>query len=157
MPHFILEYSRNLEPELDVPELFRKLRTAALETGVFPPGGIRFRAYPCETYLVADGKPENAFVHLTLKLGHGRTLDVRRSAGEKLFSALTEHLNPIYEKRPLAISFEMRELDPELSFKKNNLHKSGVQLETSAPRASGASTARMRRAVRGRGGGAPRH
>jgi 5-carboxymethyl-2-hydroxymuconate isomerase len=60
---------------------------------------------------------------LTLKLGHGRPLDVRRSAGEKLFSALTEHLNPIYEKRPLAISFEMRELDPELSFKKNNLHE----------------------------------
>ena len=122
MPHFILEYSRNLEPELDVADLFRKLRAAALDTGIFPNAGIRFRAYPCETYLVADGKPENAFVHLTLKLGHGRTLDVRRSAGEKLFTALTGHLNPIFEKRPLAISFEMRELDPELSFKKNNLH-----------------------------------
>jgi len=123
MPHFILEYSRNLEPELDVEGLFRRLRTTALETGIFPPGGIRFRAYPCDLYLVADGSPENAFVHLTLKLGHGRPLDVRRSAGEKLFSVLTEHLNPIYEKRPLAISFEVRELDPELSFKKNNLHR----------------------------------
>jgi 5-carboxymethyl-2-hydroxymuconate isomerase len=49
MPHFILEYSRNLEPELDVDALFVRLRTAALETGIFPPGGIRFRAYPCET------------------------------------------------------------------------------------------------------------
>ena len=124
MPHFILEYSRNLEPELDVEGLFRALRTAALETGIFPPGGIRFRAYACETYLVADGNPENAFAHLTLKLGHGRPIDVRRSAGEKLFSALTEYLNPIYGKRPLAISFEMRELDPELSFRRNNLHSS---------------------------------
>lgn len=122
MPHFILEYSRNLEPELDVDALFRTLRSAALEIGIFPPGGIRFRSYPCETYLVADGKPENAFVHLTLKLGHGRSLDVKKSAGEKLFAALTEQLNPIFETRPLAISFEMRELDPELSFKKNNLH-----------------------------------
>jgi len=123
MPHFILEYSRNLEPELDVQALFRTLRSAALETGIFPPGGIRFRAYPCEIYLVANGNPENGFVHLTLKLGHGRPIDVRRSAGEKLFAALTEYLNPIYERRPLAISFEMRELDPELSFKKNNLHE----------------------------------
>jgi 5-carboxymethyl-2-hydroxymuconate isomerase len=123
MPHFILEYSRNLEPELDVQALFRTLRSAALETGIFPPGGIRFRAYPCEIYLVANGNPENGFVHLTLKLGHGRPIDVRRSAGEKLFAALTEHLNPIYERRPLAISFEMRELDSELSFKKNNLHE----------------------------------
>ena len=66
--------------------------------------------------------PENAFVHLTLKLGHGRSIDVKKSVGEKLFAALTEQLNPIFETRPLAISFEMRELDPELSFKKNNLH-----------------------------------
>jgi 5-carboxymethyl-2-hydroxymuconate isomerase len=123
MPHFILEYSRNLEPELDVDELFVRLRAAALETGIFPPGGIRFRAYPCETYLVADGDPRNGFVHLTLKLGHGRSIEVKKSAGEKLFAALTGHLNPIFEKRPLAISFEMRELDPELSFKKNNLHR----------------------------------
>jgi 5-carboxymethyl-2-hydroxymuconate isomerase len=123
MPHFILEYSKNLEPGLDVRELFHALRAAALETGIFPAAGIRFRAYPCETYHVADGKPENGFAHLTLKLGHGRPLDVRRSVGEKLFAVLTEHLNPIFESRPLAISFEMRELDPELSFKKNNLHR----------------------------------
>jgi 5-carboxymethyl-2-hydroxymuconate isomerase len=120
MPHFILEYSRNLE--LDVPALFRKLRAAALETGIFPLGGIRFRAIACDDYLVADGKPENAFVHLTLKLGHGRSLEVRRRAGERLFSSLTEHLNSAFEARPLAISFEMTELDPELSFKKNNIH-----------------------------------
>jgi 5-carboxymethyl-2-hydroxymuconate isomerase len=62
-------------------------------------------------------------VHLTLKLGQGRSLEVRRAAGEKLFEVLTRTLDPIFEKRPLAISFEMRELDPDLSFKKNNLHQ----------------------------------
>ncbi|MGH9390995.1 MAG: 5-carboxymethyl-2-hydroxymuconate Delta-isomerase, partial [Vicinamibacteria bacterium] len=51
MPHFVLEYSRNLEGELDVPELFRELRTAALDIGIFPKAGIRFRAYPCDLYL----------------------------------------------------------------------------------------------------------
>jgi 5-carboxymethyl-2-hydroxymuconate isomerase len=121
MPHFILEYSRNLEGELRLQALFRELRAAALETGIFPLAGVRFRAHACHSYLIADGNPDNAFVHLTLKLGHGRPLDVRRSVGEKLFAVLTEHLNPIYERRPLAISFEMRELDPELSFKKNNI------------------------------------
>jgi 5-carboxymethyl-2-hydroxymuconate isomerase len=123
MPHFILEYSRNLEGELRLRALFRELRAAALETGIFPLAGIRFRAHACHSYLIADGNPENAFVHLTLKLGHGRSLDVRRSVGEKLFAALTEHLNPIYQSRPLAISFEMSELDPELSFRKNNIHR----------------------------------
>jgi 5-carboxymethyl-2-hydroxymuconate isomerase len=121
MPHFVLEYSANLE--LDVAELLRKLRSTALETGIFPLGGIRFRAIRCEDYLVGDGDPENAFVHLTLKLGHGRPLEVRKEAGEAIFRTLTEHLNPIYERRPLAISFEISELDPELSFKRNNLHE----------------------------------
>lgn len=121
MPHFILEYSANLE--LDLPELFRKLRSTALETGIFQPGGFRFRAIRCDDYLVADGDPENAFVHLTLKLGHGRPLKVRREAGEAIFRTLTEHLRPIFDHRPLAISFEMAELDPELSFKQNNIHE----------------------------------
>jgi 5-carboxymethyl-2-hydroxymuconate isomerase len=123
MPHFIIEYSRNLDGELRFHALFRELRAAALETGIFPLAGIRFRAYACHSYLIADGDPENAFVHLTLKLGHGRSIAVRRAAGEKLFDALTRALDPIFQKRPLAISFEMRELDPDLSFKKNNLHQ----------------------------------
>jgi 5-carboxymethyl-2-hydroxymuconate isomerase len=123
MPHFILEYSRNLDGEIRLQALFRELRAAALETGIFPLAGIRFRAQVCHSYLIADGNPENAFVHLTLKLGQGRSLEVRRAAGEKLFEVLTRTLDPIFEKRPLAISFEMRELDPDLSFKKNNLHQ----------------------------------
>jgi 5-carboxymethyl-2-hydroxymuconate isomerase len=123
VPHFILEYSANLEPELSVPELFEKLRSTALATGIFPLGGIRFRAVRCDDYLVADGAPENAFVHLTLKLGHGRPLETRREAAEAIFRALTECLGPIFDRRPLGISFEMAELDPELSFKRNNLHE----------------------------------
>jgi 5-carboxymethyl-2-hydroxymuconate isomerase len=121
MPHFVLEYSANLE--LDIPELFRKLRSTALETGIFPLGGIRFRAIRCDDYLVADGDPENAFVHLTLKLGHGRPLAVRKEAGEAIFRALADHLKPVFDRRPLAISFEMAELDPELSFKANSIHE----------------------------------
>jgi 5-carboxymethyl-2-hydroxymuconate isomerase len=123
VPHFILEYSANLEPELSVPELFKKLRATALETGIFPLGGIRFRALRCDDYLVADGDPENAFVHLTLKIGHGRPLETRKEAAEAIFRTLIEHLSPIFDRRPLGISFEMAELDPELSFKRNNLHE----------------------------------
>ena len=122
MPHFILEYSSNLAGELDLPSLFRALHATAVETGVFPLGGIRFRAVRCDDYLIADGNPENAFVHLTLKMGHGRPLDVRKAAGEKLFAAMCDHLHPNYQRRPLGISFEISELNPELNYKKNNMH-----------------------------------
>ncbi len=123
MPHFIVEYSSNLDDEIKIQRLFGKLQDTALETGVFPLGGIRFRAVRCEDYLIADGDRENAFVHMTLKLGHGRDTDTRKMVGEQLFETLRKHFEKIFKNRPLAISFELIELDEQLSFKENNIHK----------------------------------
>jgi 5-carboxymethyl-2-hydroxymuconate isomerase len=95
---------------------------AALATGVFPIGGIRTRAYAAEDYVIADGHPENAFVHLSLKVGHGRDLQTRKRACEAIFEAACRYLEPIFEAIPLGISLEMQEIDPVLTFKKNNLH-----------------------------------
>ncbi|MFT5131890.1 MAG: 5-carboxymethyl-2-hydroxymuconate isomerase [Gammaproteobacteria bacterium] len=123
MPHFIVEYSANLQKDIKIGKLFEKLQDTALETGVFPLGGIRFRAIRCEDYLIADGDPDNAFVHMTLKLGHGRDIKVREKVGEKLFATLKQHFEKTFKNRPLAVSFELIELHPELNFKENNIHK----------------------------------
>ncbi len=122
MPHFILEYSANLDDDLDLDGLFKALHGTAMETGVFALGGVRFRAHRCEHYLVADGDPDNAFVHLTARIGRRRDPDVRREIGEQLFNSLVEHLDGLYRQRPLAISFEVTELTFGLSFRKNNIH-----------------------------------
>jgi 5-carboxymethyl-2-hydroxymuconate isomerase len=123
MPHFMLEYSANLDDEIRIQKLFGKLQDTALETGVFPLGGIRFRANRCEDYLIAEGNADNAFVHMTLKLGHGRDIEIRKEVGEKLFNTLKEHFENVYKKRPLAVSFELVELHAELNYKENNIHK----------------------------------
>ena len=123
MAHFIVEYSANLDRQFNVQDLLGKLHAAAVATGVFPLGGIRLRAVRCEEYLVADGNPENAFVHVTVRMGHGRPLDVRKEVGRKLFAAFTDCMAEIYASRPLGLSLDLSELDPELSFKQNNMHK----------------------------------
>ena len=123
MPHFILEYSANVKDELNLDGLFKALHETALETGVFPLGGIRFRAVRCDDYLIADADPENAFVHLTAKIGRRREPDVRQVVAEKIFNTLVEYLDPLYQERPLAISFELTELTMGLSFRKNNIHE----------------------------------
>ena len=56
-------------------------------------------------------------------IGHGRALDVQQRAGEQLFATLTEHLELLYAKSPLAISLNVQEFHPVLNFKKNNLHE----------------------------------
>lgn len=122
MPHILIEYSANLEGQLDFPVVLNALADAAVATGVFPLGGIRIRAYATTHYRIADGHPDNAFVHVLLKLGHGRDAATRQRACEAIFSTLSEQLENAYRRLPLGISLEMQEIDPVLTFKRNNLH-----------------------------------
>lgn len=123
MAHIVIEYSAGLRGRLDLPALLGAVHQAALSTGVFPIGGIRTRAYEAEHYLIADGHPDNAFVHLSLKVGHGRDLETRRRACEMIFEAMCRHLAPLFETLPVGISLEMQEIDPVLTYKRNNLHE----------------------------------
>jgi 5-carboxymethyl-2-hydroxymuconate isomerase len=123
LPHLIVEYSANIESDIALDELLDKLHERALETGVFPLGGLRVRAHRADKFRIADKSPENGFVHVTALIGHGRALDVQQRAGEQLFATLTEHLAPLYARSPLAISLNIQEFHPVLNFKKNNLHE----------------------------------
>lgn len=122
MPHFYAECTHNIREEARLPELFAKVNQTLAETGVFPIGGIRSRAIWLDTWQVADGKQDYAFVHMTLKIGHGRTLEVRKQVGERLFEMIKAHFSDLMDQRYLALSFDMEEIDPNLSFKQNNIH-----------------------------------
>ncbi len=121
MPHFIMEYSANLDDKLEIPLLFEKLAEAAVATGVFPLAGIRCRAHRCEDYRVADGNPDFGFVHLHVKLGTGRTEQEKEGAAKAVFDTLSAYLQPLYDQSGLAISFEMTELPVSLKYNQNNL------------------------------------
>lgn len=123
MPHFIMEYSANLDDDLDIPVLFEKLNTAAIATGVFPIGGIRTRAVRCEHFRVGEGDPENTFIHLTAKVGAGREPEVLKAASDKVFEVFTEVLQPVFDNRYMSIGFEVIELHPERNYRKNNIHE----------------------------------
>ena len=123
MPHLYVEYSANTEEKLDIDGLLDTLYGTALDSGVFPLGGIRVRGQRIENYRIADCAPENAYIHVTALLGFGRPLDVRRSVGEALFAALCGYCEQCVSQHPLALSLTMQELHPELNFKQNNLHE----------------------------------
>lgn len=123
MPHLIVEYSANIEDQIALDALLDKLHTCALGTGVFPLGGLRVRAHRADAFRIADKAPDNGFVHVTALIGHGRPLDVQQRAAEELFAVLTKHLEPLYDKSPLALSLNVQEFHPVLNFKKNNLHE----------------------------------
>lgn len=81
MPHFIAECTENIREQADLPGLFSKVNEALAASGIFPIGGIRSRAHWLDTWQMADGKHDYAFVHMTLKIGAGPAWRaVRKSA-----------------------------------------------------------------------------
>lgn len=121
MPHFIVEYSANLEPAVNIGELLSCVHKAAVVSGIFPLKGMRTRAARRDYFEIADGHADNAFVHITARIGQGRSVEVRQQASELIYEAACEYLRPVFEQRPLAISFEMQEIDADTSFKFNNI------------------------------------
>ena len=122
MPHFTIEYSANLDGRVDMGKVVEIVRKAAVETGIFPIGGIRVRAIRCEHYAIADGSAQSGFLAMLLRLGEGRDLATRKKAGEHIFKALSDYLDPVFVKSKLALSFDMQINDKETSWKRNNIH-----------------------------------
>ena len=122
MPHFTIEYSANLDESIDMGEVVEIVRQAAVDSGIFPLGGIRVRAVRCEHYAIADGNPNLGFLDLVLRLGEGRDLATRKKAGEHIFKALSAFLDPVFAKSKFALSFDMQINDKETSWKRNNIH-----------------------------------
>lgn len=123
MPHFKIEYSANLDMAVDMTDLCDVVREAALETGIFPVGGLRVRAVRCEHYSIADDDPDNAFIDIAGKVGVGREERVRKAAAIMMFQRVEKFLEPHFEERPLALSFEIRELDENTNMKRNSIHE----------------------------------
>ena len=129
MPHFTIEYSANLDRRLDMAAVCEVVRKAAVETGIFPLGGIRVRAVRCEHYAIADGRKDFSFLDMVLRLGEGRDLATRKKAGEHVFEALSKHLDSVFAAGKFALSFDMQINDKETSWKRNNIHEA-LKVET---------------------------
>ena len=98
MPHFSAECTCNIKDEVKLDELFDKVNQALGTSGQFPLGGIRSRAIFLDTYQMADGAHDYAFVHMTLKIGAGRDMETNKQTGKMLFDIITKHFAPLQKK-----------------------------------------------------------
>ena len=116
-----MEYSSNLEEVVDIAALCDQLRITGIETGVFPMAGIRVRALRADHQSIADGDPRHGFIDISIRLRGGREMDAKKAATAAVFKAAETFLAPVLETRPMALSLEMRDIDPELSPKLNTI------------------------------------
>ena len=122
MPHFSIEYSANLDERVDMQALCALISRTVLETGLFEVGAVRVRAFRAEAYSIADALSENGFIDMSFRIGQGRTDEEKRRTGETIFKAVGDYLAPLFDTPHFALSLEIREIHPDLSWKKNAIH-----------------------------------
>jgi 5-carboxymethyl-2-hydroxymuconate isomerase len=122
MPHITVEYSANLDAELNMTALCGDIKQTLLASGLFELGAVRVRAFKAEAYAITDDHPANAFADVSVRIGAGRSDVEKKRLGEALFAMLTERFGALLGQPHFALSLEIREIDPELSWKKNSMH-----------------------------------
>ena len=123
MPHFIVEYTDNIKDEVNIAKLFEEIHKVLIaKDTVFPIGGIRSRAIEVHDYRIADGAEDDAFVHAVLKIGAGRSEDIKKEVCDALFEVIKEHFSPLMSNRYLALSMELIEFSEAGTYKQNNIH-----------------------------------
>ena len=122
VPHLTLQYSANLEAQCDLSALCGQLNDAMVETGIFPLGGIRVRAFAANHVSIADKHPNNAFAAIQLFIGAGRALEDKQRAGARITAVAEDFFAPQLADGHFMLSVDMFENDPALSWKVNSIH-----------------------------------
>lgn len=128
MPHLVILYTANLEGQTDMGALCRELADTMLEQRdesgeqVFPTGGTRVLAYPAPHYAVADSQRDYAFVYLNLRMGYGRSDEVKQRAGDRLLARAKAHFEPLFASRHLGITLQIDEGAEVFNAKHSNIH-----------------------------------
>lgn len=115
MPHFQIEYSGNLEKTVDFAGLCEAVRAKAVAHDAFPLAGVRVRATRVDHYAIADGDPKHGFIDISIRLRGGRPDDIKEDATRQIFESAKNFLAAAMASNSIALSLEMRDIDPELS------------------------------------------
>jgi 5-carboxymethyl-2-hydroxymuconate isomerase len=123
MPHVIVEYSVNIEAEITPQRLVEEIHGAAIASGIAEPVAVRTRLKRREHFRVGDGSPENAFVHIDIRARKGRTLEQKKHAVQTIYDSANKTLEPVFRARPLALTVEIHEIDPETRLLRNGMRE----------------------------------
>ena len=123
MPHLMIDYSANVEPDVDIGGLCNTLRDVAASIDAFPLAGVKVRAVRVEHYAIADGNPKHGFIDISVRIREGRDMETKQNAAQKIFDAANEFVADVMRRRSLALSLELRDIDAALSPKSGSIRK----------------------------------
>ena len=117
MPHTILEYSDNILDRADFQPLWAKLHPVLVATAHCRLQDIKSRAYRCEAFRMADGDPDCAFAHLTIRLLEGRDPEALAQIGEAALEVMKAHFGATLTGRQCDLTVELVDMRKTAYFK----------------------------------------
>jgi 5-carboxymethyl-2-hydroxymuconate isomerase len=119
----MIDYSVNVETDVDIGALCDTLRDVAASIDAFPLAGVKVRAVRVDHYAIADGNPEHGFIDISVRIREGRDMETKQNAAQKIFDAANEFVADVMRRRSLALSLELRDIDAALSPKSGSIRK----------------------------------
>lgn len=119
MPHLTLEYSDNIE--VDVQPLLARLHEEVVATGAINLKGIKSRAIKHTQYRIADGDPDYAFVHVGLLIREGRPIEIQKETTQRVMNVLKETFGYLFEKRKLSLTVDLKEMRDGIALTEHNI------------------------------------
>lgn len=113
MPHFVIEYSRDVEDHYDIKKVMQIAYESGVKSGVMQAVDIKVRAKPYDHYRMLND--DDSFVHTTVFLLAGRTDEQKEHVALTLRKNLTNYLTQI-----TAVSIDIRDMNP-VAYKKRLL------------------------------------
>lgn len=121
MPHFSIQHSDNI-PVARMSAFCDGVHAVIVSVGLYPLAGIRVRAISCPISVIADKHPSNAFVDMVFRIGAGRSANDKSDTGRKIMAFAERFFAADLAQPHFALSLEIVEIDPVLSWKTNSIH-----------------------------------
>ena len=119
MPHLTLEYTDNIEVEIQ--PLLARLHEEVVATGAISLKGIKSRAICHTQYRIADGNPDYAFVHVGLLIREGRPLDTQKEATRRVMAVLKGTFGHHFETGKISLSVDLKEMREGIALTDHNI------------------------------------
>lgn len=110
MPQLTLEFSENVIEKNELDNLFQRCHMVLAEILPTSIESCKSRAIEHKIYYIGNGAPNNAFVHVNLKIMAGRSYDTQNAAGHEVMELLKTHFAKSLAKLNLQITLEIDEL-----------------------------------------------
>ena len=93
MPHVVIEYSQPVTETGDIEAILHLVHHKMIESGLFNAPDIKTRAYAADKFMVGTKGKDGSFVHITVSILHGRTLEQRQTLADTLLDSVRKPLH----------------------------------------------------------------